>query len=309
MRLLQARRRGAVRRDEPSALPTADERPVPAPAPPEKQRTEEPQAVPPPEPAEVQRLNQLWQQHDEAVPKHDMSETEDLRDLIGGDLHEGFELVRKHWNEARGSDPDRFFRLTVWLDSLAWDADQQHLCRVALETALEELEDRGYRSILCALLAVDAQASDDPRSADAWLARCDPRSDSLTVDSAYRVACAEIGHARADALGVLRALGTTHEAVPFSAYHEAKVKFDFWVARTVHSADVPERRFVVFSLDEPSDHFGDGFVRLVADRLVVRLVLERRHHGCGVTNEHRDIGILNSLRKRFHEEGGLRHVG
>ncbi len=252
MRLLQARRRGAVRRDEPSALPTADERPVPAPAPPEKQRTEEPQAVPPPEPAEVQRLNQLWQQHDEAVPKHDMSETEDLRDLIGGDLHEGFELVRKHWNEARGSDPDRFFRLTVWLDSLAWDADQQHLCRVA---------------------------------------------------------CAEIGHARGDALGVVRALGTTHEAVPFSAYHEAKVKFDFWVARTVHSADVPERRFVVFSLDEPSDHFGDGFVRLVADRLVVRLVLERRHHGCGVTNEHRDIGILNSLRKRFHEEGGLRHVG
>jgi len=214
----------AVRRDEPSEESTVPDAPVPAPEEPVAERTEEaaPETAPPPDPAEVQRLNQLRQQRDEAVPKHDMSEPENHWYLIGSDLQEGFEALRKHWAEARGSDPDRFFRLTVWLDSLAWDADQQHLCRVALETALEELEDRGYRSILCALLAVDAQASDDPRSADAWLARCDPRSDSLTVDSAYRVACAEIGHARADALGVLRALGTTHEAVPFSEYHEAK---------------------------------------------------------------------------------------
>lgn len=86
--------------------------------------------------------------------------------------------------------------------------------RALVEGALEVLMVPRHRQQMLCHLSRDAAKSGDLGSAHDWLERCDPTSEDLSSDSAYRIARALLETAQGDYARVHEALGATEEEVP-----------------------------------------------------------------------------------------------
>jgi hypothetical protein len=126
------------------------------------------------------------------------------------------------WNSSRqevratGSyeAAERVYFLTMVLAqkfSLAGDLDRQ---RAMLESASECLTLPRHKQVMWAYLARAAVRSGDAQAAQDWLSQCNPRSDDLESDSAYRMAAALVHTARHEYPQVLAALGAGPNDIP-----------------------------------------------------------------------------------------------
>ena len=86
--------------------------------------------------------------------------------------------------------------------------------RAMFESALEVFVLPRHQQIMRGYLARCATRAGELDAAEQWLAPCDPRSDDLQSDSAYRFSRAFLDTARGDFDGVLQALGWNDGDVP-----------------------------------------------------------------------------------------------
>ncbi len=86
--------------------------------------------------------------------------------------------------------------------------------RAMFESALEAFTLPRHRQMMRGYLSRSAAKQGDIAAAEQWLAPCDPRSDDLEMDSAWRMSRAYIETAKHDWNGVLRVLGGQAEQVP-----------------------------------------------------------------------------------------------
>lgn len=145
--------------------------------------------------------------------------------------HPGGVLLAQHvdqamveWRQARAELADsgqmpaaeRLFHLTrLPCDHLASMRDEMRF-RALLETALELLTSPRHRQVLRGTLACSAARVGDLAAADAWLSGCNPKSDDIHVDTAWRFAAAYVRTVRKDWKGVLQALGSRLGDVPLA---------------------------------------------------------------------------------------------
>jgi uncharacterized Zn finger protein (UPF0148 family) len=117
---------------------------------------------------------------------------------------------------ARAEAAERLFVLTRALAAHLGEAGEPLRERAVLETALEALAEARHRQVLRATLARSACRDGDRAAAEAWLAACDPASDDLAMDSAYRFARAYLDTAQGAFPRVLAVLGAGHADVPIA---------------------------------------------------------------------------------------------
>ncbi len=126
------------------------------------------------------------------------------------------------WNasrqEARSTGSydaaERVYFLSIVLAqkfALAGDLDRQ---RALLESASETLTLPRHKQVMWATLSRAAVRAGDAQAAQDWLSQCNPRSDDLESDSAYRMAAALLATARRDFPSVLGAVGQGPNDVP-----------------------------------------------------------------------------------------------
>jgi len=109
---------------------------------------------------------------------------------------------------------ERLLYLTLLLQSALMDDEERQ--RAVLESALDGLTLPRHRQLVLAALSRLAVRAGDLRAAHEWLAACDPRSEDLHADSAYRLAAAFLATARRDHPEVLAVLGDDAEDIPIS---------------------------------------------------------------------------------------------
>lgn len=118
---------------------------------------------------------------------------------------------------ARGEFPvaERLFHLTRLLSAhLATTGSDEMRRRALLETAMELLQAPRHRQVLRGTLACNAARVGDLEAADAWLAGCNPRSDDIHVDTAWRFSKAYVCTVRGDWNGVMQVLGSRLGDIP-----------------------------------------------------------------------------------------------
>jgi hypothetical protein len=109
---------------------------------------------------------------------------------------------------------ERLFHLTVLVSEHLAAARDDERQRALLETAMELLQAPRHRQVLRGTLARNAARVGDLAAADEWLAGCNPRSDDIHVDTAWRLSKAYLCTAREDHAGVLQVLGSRVGDVP-----------------------------------------------------------------------------------------------
>jgi hypothetical protein len=124
--------------------------------------------------------------------------------------------ARTQWQGLRGSlraqtneaIAQRFFMLTVALAELCFDKGELLGQRALIESALSVIDSPHHAQVLRAQLARSALNAGEPHSAEAWLALCNPRSENLLADTAYRYARAYLDTTRRDFSAVILTLGS-----------------------------------------------------------------------------------------------------
>jgi hypothetical protein len=108
---------------------------------------------------------------------------------------------------------ERLLFLTMALKNALTKAPDDGRIRAMLESALEVVTLPRHRQTLRCDLARRAATNNDLQGAEEWLTGCDPYSEDLTMDSAYRITRAFIdtGHSRPQS--VLQILGGSFEEV------------------------------------------------------------------------------------------------
>jgi hypothetical protein len=141
-----------------------------------------------------------------------------------GDFHpakveEAFHVYQATRNEVEktGSPEamERLYFLTLVANTHLTRTGDHPRRRALLETSLETLRFPRHRQVLRALLANAAAKEGDLESAERWLAPCDPRSEDLEADSAFRLAHAYLASHRGAFDRVLALLGAQDGAYPF----------------------------------------------------------------------------------------------
>lgn len=110
---------------------------------------------------------------------------------------------------------ERLLYLTLLLQAALMDDEERQ--RAVLESALDGLTLPRHRQLVLAALSRLAVRAGDQRAAREWLAACDPRSEDLHADSAYRLAAAFEATARKSHGDVLKVLGEHPDEVPISS--------------------------------------------------------------------------------------------
>ena len=101
----------------------------------------------------------------------------------------------------------RLFLLTLSLAETLFERQDLLRQRALTESALAVLTDPSQRQVLHALLARSALRAGDAQAAEAWIALCNPRSEDLLADTAYRFARAYLDTASGALSRVLLVLG------------------------------------------------------------------------------------------------------
>jgi hypothetical protein len=130
------------------------------------------------------------------------------------------ELRQAQKRGAPFENADRLFYLTLALAERALDDREMLRQRALLESALELLELPRHRQVLLAYLARGACRAGDREGAEAWLVACDPASDDLPSDTAYRYARAYLDTASGRWQAVIHGLGASGSDVPLWDVHE-----------------------------------------------------------------------------------------
>ena len=123
---------------------------------------------------------------------------------------------------AHGGDfgaEERLYFLTLLLNE-AWSTHYPDKARPLLETALELMSSGRYRQVLRCELGRSAVRLGDIEAARAWLAPCNPYSDDIHADSAYRLAGAYCSAKASDAAGIQRNLGRDPTSVPIADQYD-----------------------------------------------------------------------------------------
>lgn len=109
---------------------------------------------------------------------------------------------------------ERLLFLTMMLANHFAGQNDELRRRAMFESALEAFTLPRHRQMMRGYLSRSAAKEGDITAAEQWLAPCDPRSDDLEMDSAWRMSRAYIETAKHDWNGVLRVLGGQAEQVP-----------------------------------------------------------------------------------------------
>jgi hypothetical protein len=166
-------------------------------------------------------------------------------------------------NPADAGAGDRLAYLSLLMQNREAGVHDPRRKRARLESALEAVALPRHRQLFLARLSRAACRAEDFRSAEAWLALCDPRADDLFADSEWRLARAYLDAARRDWAAVLRTLGATCDELPV---HDACDNFA-GVLRA-HALEQLGRR------DEATTELARRLVQLQDRRVVARLVDE-----------------------------------
>lgn len=118
---------------------------------------------------------------------------------------------------AATSSPDaaeRLLFLTMILSNHFAEQNDMARLRAMYESALDVFTLPRHRQMMRGYLARNAVREGDVDAAEAWMAPCDPGSDDLQTDSAYRASYALIATARRNYPAVIQLLGQTPADVP-----------------------------------------------------------------------------------------------
>lgn len=124
--------------------------------------------------------------------------------------------ARARWQELRarlragaGTEQGRTLVLLTLALAESWFERGELLAQRALiDSVFDVVSDPRLQQVLRAQLARTALRADDVAGAEAWLTTCDPKSEDLLADTAYRFAAAYLETARGRLAEVVRALGT-----------------------------------------------------------------------------------------------------
>ncbi|AGP36739.1 hypothetical protein BE04_05330 [Sorangium cellulosum] len=120
--------------------------------------------------------------------------------------------LRSHPSDIAAAE--RLAFLTISLSNTLGASSDDLGLRALYEGALEVMASPRHRQLMRGCLARDAARLGALESARAWLAGCDPASDDLPSDSAYRVTRAYLSVARDEPEAALRVLGASDADVP-----------------------------------------------------------------------------------------------
>lgn len=109
---------------------------------------------------------------------------------------------------------ERLLFLTMLLSNTLSESGNDPALRSLYEGSLEALSLPRHRQMMRGYLARHAARTNDFESAEAWLAGCDPCSDDLLTDSAYRVSRAFIDTGLGRYQNVVGILGASEQDVP-----------------------------------------------------------------------------------------------
>lgn len=109
---------------------------------------------------------------------------------------------------------ERLLFLTLVLSNHLVEQGNLPRQRELLERALGPLTLPRHRQVIASMLSRSACRAGDHAAAERWLSQCDPRSDDLQSDSAFRAARAFLDTARDNPRGVLAVLGEGPTDVP-----------------------------------------------------------------------------------------------
>ena len=178
-------------------------------------------AVDPIRPAdEAERLERL-----KAQDGKPLLPPQSIRGLVGPDgrvLDWKLEEAVAVWQQARQEvaatssfeAAERLLFLTMILSNHFAERDDLLRQRAMFESALEVFTLPRHRQMMLGYLARCAARAGDLDAAERWLAHCDPASDDLESDSAYRFSRSFIDTARGDHRAVLQQLGDGLDDVP-----------------------------------------------------------------------------------------------
>lgn len=147
--------------------------------------------------------------------------------LVFGGRADVQETLALRWREAlalvRREPSFDVQRVVFWCAAMlnqGYGLSGKHLERRAvLESSAEVLQDPGFRQLLYTDLASASARFGDFDSARAWLSQCDPRSEDIMLDSAYRLSAATLDIRGGDFEAGLKIIGTRAEDFPVSAQH------------------------------------------------------------------------------------------
>lgn len=143
--------------------------------------------------------------------------------MPGGDLpswkvNEAIAVWQQSRREARGTGnfeaAERLLFLTMALSNHFSEAGDFRRQRALFESALEAFTLPRHRQVMFGYLCRSAVRAGDLDAAQKWLAPCDPRSDDLQSDSAYRFSRAVLDTALGNFPAVLHTLGAMPNDVP-----------------------------------------------------------------------------------------------
>lgn len=192
-------------------------------------RTDARASVAPPSPQEEQaRLAKLQFQFDQghlASPYTAFAAPEDVIHLVQLRPPNSFGPWLEAWKRAVGmlaqNPTEQNQKRVFWLANLTGmgvlnlGKNDPPRARAIRETALELLPDPGHKHILRCGLSRAACAQHDRKSAEDWLAACDPYPGNITLDSEYRISAAMLYHAYGQWNQVLAILGNQPGVIPF----------------------------------------------------------------------------------------------
>jgi len=122
------------------------------------------------------------------------------------------EVTTTHSPEAA----ERLYFLTLMLNTHLTLTHDDSRRRAILETSLETLGLPRHQQVVRCMLATAAAKEGDLASAERWIAPCNPMSQELEADTAWRCARAFLDTARGDPHAVIHLLGHLDDQVPIA---------------------------------------------------------------------------------------------
>ncbi|MBX3270510.1 MAG: hypothetical protein KF729_09630 [Sandaracinaceae bacterium] len=135
-------------------------------------------------------------------------------------VEEAFHIYQQTKREVEATHSpeaaERLYFLTLVIDTHLAIAQDFSRRRAVLETSLDTLTLPRHQQVVRCLLATAAAKEGDLASAEQWIAPCDPMSQDLEADTAWRCARVFLDTLRGDFRAVLHVLGTVDDQVPIA---------------------------------------------------------------------------------------------
>ncbi len=180
-------------------------------APVEVRMRSEAAAVPPRARSESERLEILAGQERRYLPPQDIASFfigERIAPTLEAQARAQWQGLRNHLRQhADPAAAQRLVALSIGLAELAFDRGDLLGQRALVDSALAVTPEAKHQQVMRAQLARSALRAGDMAAAQAWLATCDPKSEDLLADTAYRFASAYLATARRDYRSVVATLG------------------------------------------------------------------------------------------------------